>query len=290
MAKRCEICGKGPVVGRNISHAHNVTAAAVRAESPARAGARERRHPAAARLHPLPPVEQGRQGRLSGGRRPSRSMRQAVSTEAAPKAIGPYSQAIRAGALLFVSGQIPLDPATGVTRRWGHRRPDTPRLRQPQGHPRGWRRITRPRRPNDGLPCRHERLRRDERGLRDVLLVPGAGARNRPGRASARKTRASRSTSSRRCNVVRSGSRIALLLLRSGALDVQHTLDRPRSDLITFCRCFRSLISTVMSIRPRWSSTVASTLRMLVLMPAIFELTSARIPLRSSTWMLRRTV
>ena len=25
MAKRCEICGKGPVVGRNISHAHNVT-------------------------------------------------------------------------------------------------------------------------------------------------------------------------------------------------------------------------------------------------------------------------
>ena len=26
MAKRCEICGKGPVVGRNVSHAHNVTA------------------------------------------------------------------------------------------------------------------------------------------------------------------------------------------------------------------------------------------------------------------------
>ena len=41
-------------------------------------------------------------------------MRQAISTEAAPKAIGPYSQAIRAGSLLFVSGQIPLDPATGA--------------------------------------------------------------------------------------------------------------------------------------------------------------------------------
>ena len=39
-------------------------------------------------------------------------MRQAVSSEAAPKAIGPYSQAIRAGSLIFVSGQIPLDPAT----------------------------------------------------------------------------------------------------------------------------------------------------------------------------------
>jgi 2-iminobutanoate/2-iminopropanoate deaminase len=41
-------------------------------------------------------------------------MRQAVSTSSAPQAIGPYSQAIRAGDLLFVSGQIPLDPATGV--------------------------------------------------------------------------------------------------------------------------------------------------------------------------------
>ena len=41
-------------------------------------------------------------------------MRQAVSSDGAPKAIGPYSQAIRAGSLLFVSGQIPLDPATGA--------------------------------------------------------------------------------------------------------------------------------------------------------------------------------
>ena len=40
-------------------------------------------------------------------------MRQAVSTDKAPKAIGPYSQAVRAGNLLFVSGQIPIDPATG---------------------------------------------------------------------------------------------------------------------------------------------------------------------------------
>ena len=40
-------------------------------------------------------------------------MRQAVSTPSAPAAIGPYSQAIKAGNLLFVSGQIPIDPATG---------------------------------------------------------------------------------------------------------------------------------------------------------------------------------
>lgn len=36
-----------------------------------------------------------------------------ISTDKAPAAIGPYSQAIRAGNLLFCSGQIPLDPATG---------------------------------------------------------------------------------------------------------------------------------------------------------------------------------
>lgn len=41
-------------------------------------------------------------------------MREAVSTPSAPAAIGPYSQAIRAGSLLFVSGQIPIDPATGA--------------------------------------------------------------------------------------------------------------------------------------------------------------------------------
>lgn len=37
----------------------------------------------------------------------------AISTDRAPRAIGPYSQAIVAGDLLFLSGQIPLDPATG---------------------------------------------------------------------------------------------------------------------------------------------------------------------------------
>jgi reactive intermediate/imine deaminase len=39
--------------------------------------------------------------------------KQAISTPAAPAAIGPYSQAIRTGNLVFLSGQIPLDPTTG---------------------------------------------------------------------------------------------------------------------------------------------------------------------------------
>ena len=41
------------------------------------------------------------------------SSREAVSASAAPPAIGPYSHAVRAGDLLFCSGQISLDPATG---------------------------------------------------------------------------------------------------------------------------------------------------------------------------------
>jgi 2-iminobutanoate/2-iminopropanoate deaminase len=39
--------------------------------------------------------------------------RSIVQTDDAPEAIGPYSQAVRAGDLLFCSGQIPLDPSTG---------------------------------------------------------------------------------------------------------------------------------------------------------------------------------
>src|ERR671916_2549899 len=39
--------------------------------------------------------------------------RTAVSTESAPAAIGPYSQGMRVGDLLFCSGQVPLDPSSG---------------------------------------------------------------------------------------------------------------------------------------------------------------------------------
>jgi 2-iminobutanoate/2-iminopropanoate deaminase len=40
-------------------------------------------------------------------------MREIIATEKAPKAVGPYSQAIRFANLVFVSGQIPLDPKSG---------------------------------------------------------------------------------------------------------------------------------------------------------------------------------
>ena len=41
-------------------------------------------------------------------------MREIVATEAAPQAIGPYSQAIQIGNFVFTSGQIPIDPKTGA--------------------------------------------------------------------------------------------------------------------------------------------------------------------------------
>ena len=40
-------------------------------------------------------------------------MRERIQTDNAPAAIGPYSQAIKAGGFVFVSGQIPIDPRTG---------------------------------------------------------------------------------------------------------------------------------------------------------------------------------
>jgi 2-iminobutanoate/2-iminopropanoate deaminase len=42
------------------------------------------------------------------------TVREIVATEAAPQAIGPYSQAIQIGDFVFTSGQIPIDPQTGV--------------------------------------------------------------------------------------------------------------------------------------------------------------------------------
>ncbi len=40
-------------------------------------------------------------------------MTETITTEKAPGAIGPYSQAVKAGGMVFCSGQIPIDPATG---------------------------------------------------------------------------------------------------------------------------------------------------------------------------------
>ncbi|MGL4209111.1 MAG: RidA family protein [Candidatus Adiutrix sp.] len=40
-------------------------------------------------------------------------MKEIISTNQAPAAIGPYSQAVKSGSMIYVSGQLPIDPATG---------------------------------------------------------------------------------------------------------------------------------------------------------------------------------
>lgn len=57
-------------------------------------------------MYPMPAERQDHQGGLI--------LRQAIAAPGAPRAIGPYSPVIRAGNLLFVSGQIPFDAATGT--------------------------------------------------------------------------------------------------------------------------------------------------------------------------------
>ena len=41
-------------------------------------------------------------------------MKDSILTEKAPRPVGPYSQAVRAGGFVFVSGQLPLDPVSGT--------------------------------------------------------------------------------------------------------------------------------------------------------------------------------
>ena len=108
MAKRCELCGKGPAVGRNVSHAHNVTRRRSRPTS-RRFAPSSGPDQACSCLHELHPVEPNNEGCVAG-RHVSRIP---ITASGAPPAIGPYSQAVRAGDLLFISGQIPLDPETG---------------------------------------------------------------------------------------------------------------------------------------------------------------------------------
>ncbi len=92
-----------------------------------------------------------------------------VLTPHAPAPVGPYSQAVQIGNELYCSGQIPLDPQSGELVG-GDITAQTERVLQNLGavlcaagcH------FGR-RRQDDGLSGRHERFRRDERGLRPLL-------------------------------------------------------------------------------------------------------------------------
>ena len=81
--------------------------------------------------------------------------RQKIETDAAPAAIGPYSQAIRTGDLLFCSGQIPLDPSSGEIVKEDAPGAGASLPPEPRGHLRGGRHQPRERRAGDGLSRGH---------------------------------------------------------------------------------------------------------------------------------------
>ena len=70
-------------------------------------------------------------------------MKQVIHTDSAPAAIGPYSQAIQIGDLLFVSGQVPIDPSTGAivegdVKAQAQQSPNNPHANlHPAGHHKG---------------------------------------------------------------------------------------------------------------------------------------------------------
>mgnify|MGYP002422606084 CR=1 FL=1 len=88
-----------------------------------------------------------------------------VATAQAPAAIGPYSQAIKCGNILFISGQIPLNPADGSIPE-GIEASDRSEHRQHQSYPQRGRMHHRQRCEDHCVPRRYEPLWPHERGLR----------------------------------------------------------------------------------------------------------------------------
>ena len=163
MAMRCEICGKGPVVGRRVSHAHNVrprrfepNLQMVRPSSTAPASASRSARAASART---------RSPRPSGARSSSACVKELVTAAGAAKAIGPYSPALKVGNLLFLSGSIPLDPVSRPARRRRHQGTDDARDGEHQGAARSRRRGLQQRRAHHRVHGRSRRVRGDERDL-----------------------------------------------------------------------------------------------------------------------------
>ena len=106
-----------------------------------------------------------------------------VVTSDAPKAIGPYSQAVTAGDFIFTAGQIALDPATmeisaeGIVEQTEQVLSNLEAvLLSASDLPRG---------EDHGLPPDHGRLCRNERGLCTELWVAPAGAQHRGGGGTA---------------------------------------------------------------------------------------------------------
>ena len=210
-------------------------------------------------------------------------MREAVSTSAAPAAIGPYSQAVRAGSLVFVSGQIPLDPATG-TMVDGDIAVQTHRVFRNlagilEAAGSSLDRVVRatvyladmndfaamnevyatyfstpaPARATIQAARLPKDARRGNRRHRRGWLRPWRNPKLQIPNPKAFPTHKSQTVGRWELGVRWSLGFGAWDLTESSQFVARSTSSTPstlRSDLITFCRCFTSLISTVMSIRP----------------------------------------
>ena len=202
-------------------------------------------------------------------------MKQAITSPDAPNPAGAYSPALRVGQLLFMSGQIPIDPATGqlVTG-------DAAVTRDARWTPWG------------ALPAAAElsfahvvRTTVFLADMNDFAVVNDVYASYfgdpKPARVTvqAAKLRGDARTKLTRSPATTFSTRPLPRLVPPNVRPPQHLADRAER-LHHGSRCARSLISTVTPMRARWSSSVcASMLRMLVLMAAILALTAARRPL-----------
>ena len=201
MAKRCEICGKTPVVGRQISHAHNVSARRFEPNLQTVRAVINGGEQADSRLHPVPALQarsskRGRESRLRSAQSALDAPKRSVPTR---RPFAPAScclsparcRSIRPPAQI-VGGDIARADAPGAREyRRGARRPADCSFAD----------VVR----TTVFLADMNDFAADERGLRDVLLraVPGSG--DRPGRAAAAR-RAHRDRRDRELRLARSGS------------------------------------------------------------------------------------
>ena len=99
----------------------------------------------------------------------------AVTTDRAPAALGPYSQAIVAGSLVFCSGMAGIDPATGIAPD-GIEAQTEQALLNLAARPRRGRQLSSRCRQNHHFLCRRRRLPAPERGLRATHARPTTSA------------------------------------------------------------------------------------------------------------------
>lgn len=147
-------------------------------------------------------------------------MKEVISTELAPAAIGPYSQAIKVGNMLFCSGQIPVNPANGEIP--GGIKAQTERgPGQCVGTPQRCGRQRRQRGQDNRIPVGHSQFRAHERGLCHILqrtLSRTLGCRRaRPAQGCTRRGRGHRRPLTYRIPIcpVRHAGRDILLLYNS---------------------------------------------------------------------------